>query len=152
MESAESRLSRLARGVVEPLGYELVAVELFRKGASRTTLRVYIDQEKGVGLEDCAAVSEQLSAVLDVEDPLPGNYDLEVSSPGLDRPLVNPEHFERFVGSRARIRLSEKLDGRRNLEGILQGCSEGCVHLVAEGRVWTIPLEQVEMARLVPSY
>lgn len=134
------------------MGYELVAVELFRKGAGQSTLRVYIDRDKGVGLQDCAAVSEQLSAVLDVEDPIPGRYDLEVSSPGLDRPLVYPEHFRRFAGSRVRIRLNEKLDGRRNLEGILQGCSQGRVNLAAEGREWSIPLAQVEIARLVPSY
>lgn len=150
MEPADSRLNQLARGVVEPLGYELVAVELFQRGAAGATLRIYIDQERGIGVEDCAAVSDQLSAVLDVEDPLQGHYDLEVSSPGLDRPLVFPEHFNRFQGARARIRLSEKLDGRRSLEGILCGCDDGIVLLQADGRDWAIPVNRIEIARLVP--
>jgi len=152
MEPPGSRLNLLVRGVVEPMGFELVGVEFFQRGTSGATLRVYIDHEDGVGLEDCASVSDQLSAVLDVEDPLPGHYDLEVSSPGLDRPLVFPEHFLRFSGSRVKIKLSEKLDGRRNLEGVLLGCSDGVVDLEADGRRWTIPLNQVEIARLVPVF
>jgi ribosome maturation factor RimP len=152
MEPADSRLNLLARRVVEPLGYELVGVELFQRGASGATLRIYIDHERGIGLDDCASVSDQLSAVLDVEDPLQGRYDLEVSSPGLDRPLVFPEHFKRFEGSRAKVRLSEKLDGRRSLEGVLMGCEDGIVSLDAEGRRWAIPLTSIEIARLVPVF
>lgn len=152
MEPADSRLNLLARGVVEPLGYELVGVELFQRGASGATLRVYIDHEDGIGLDDCASVSDQLSAVLDVEDPLQGRYDLEVSSPGLDRPLVFPEHFRRFEGSRAKVRLSEKLDGRRSLEGVLRGCEDGIVSLEADGRLWAIPVNRIEIARLVPVF
>jgi ribosome maturation factor RimP len=93
-----------------------------------------------------------LSAVLDVEDPLQGHYDLEVSSPGLDRPLVFPEHFKRFEGERAKVRLSEKLDGRRSLEGVLMGCEDGIVSLESEGRRWEIPLSRIEIARLVPVF
>ena len=152
MQSADGNLITLARRVVEPMGYELVNVEFFQHGAGGTTLRVYIDHEQGVTLEDCAAVSHQLSGVLDVEDPLPGHYDLEVSSPGLDRPLVFPEHFARFAGSRVKIRLAEKLDGRRRLEGLLQGCESGFVRLDAEGRLWEIPLASVESARLIPEF
>ena len=152
MEPADSRLNLLAREVVEPLGYELVGVELFQRGASGATLRVYNDHERGIGLDDCAAVSDQLSAVLDVEDPLQGHYDLEVSSPGLDRPLVFPEHFRRFEGSRAKVRLSEKLEGRRSLEGVLRGCEDGIVSLEADGRLWAIPVNQIEIARLVPVF
>ncbi|NCA69233.1 MAG: ribosome maturation factor RimP [Sphingobacteriia bacterium] len=150
MEPARSRLSTLVSRVVEPMGYDLVGVEYFQRGASGATLRVYIDREGGVGLDDCADVSEQLSAVLDVEDPLPGRYDLEVSSPGLDRPLVFARHFERFVGSRVRVRLIEKIDGRRNIEGELRGCVNEVVELEADGRCWSIPLERIEIARLVP--
>lgn len=152
MEPADSRLNQIARGVVEPLGYELVAVELFQRGAAGAILRIYIDHERGIGVEDCAAVSDQLSAVLDVEDPLQGHYDLEVSSPGLDRPLVFPAHFKRFEGARARIRLSEKLDGRRSLEGILRGCDDAIVRLEADGRDWAIPIQRIEIARLVPEF
>lgn len=131
------------------MGYELVGVEYFEHGGS-ATLRVYIDHERGIGLDDCTAVSHQLSGVLDVEDPLPGHYDLEVSSPGLDRPLVFPEHFERFVGERIRIRLADKIEGRRKLEGRLLGCLDGVVRLDADGREWEVPLCAVESSRLVP--
>lgn len=152
MQPADSNLTLLARRVVEPMGYELVGVEFFQRGTAGATLRVYIDHERGITLDDCTAVSHQLSGVLDVEDPLPGHYDLEISSPGLDRPLVFPEHFERFVGSLVRIRLVDKLDGRRKLEGRLQGCVNGVVTLDADGRLWDIPLVGVESARLVPEF
>ncbi|MBK1717511.1 ribosome maturation factor RimP [Thiocystis violacea] len=151
MQPADSHLTLLARRVVEPMGFELVAVEFFQRGGSGATLRVYIDQpERGITLDDCTAVSHQLSGVLDVEDPLPGHYDLEVSSPGLDRPLVFPEHFERFAGCRARIRLADKLEGRRKLEGVLIGFESDRIKLRAEDRDWEIPLTSVESARLVP--
>ncbi len=152
MQPADSNLTILTRGVVEAMGYDLVGVEFFRRGTGGSTLRVYIDQERGITLEDCAAVSDQLSGALDVEDPIPGHYDLEVSSPGLDRPLVFPEHFRRFAGCAVRIRLVEKLEGRRKLEGVLLGCGEeGIVGLDVDGRRWDIPLHAVESARLVPT-
>lgn len=150
MQPADSHLTMLARGVVEPMGYELVGVEFFQRGTAGATLRVYIDHEPGVTLDDCTAVSHQLSGVLDVEDPVPGHYDLEVSSPGLDRPLVFPEHFERFAGQRARIRLVEKIEGRRRLDGALRGVEGGVLKLWADGRLWHIPLASIESARLAP--
>ena len=93
-----------------------------------------------------------MSGVLDVEDPVPGRYDLEVSSPGLDRPLVYPEHFRRFRGQRVRIRLADKIEGRRRLEGVLLGEEDGVIRLEAEGREWTLPLAALESARLVPEF
>lgn len=149
MQPADSQLTLLVRRVVEPLGYELVGVEYFQKGGG-ATLRVYIDHERGITLDDCTTVSHQLSGVLDVEDPIPEQYDLEVSSPGLDRPLVFPEHFERFIGRRVRMRLSEKVAGRRKLEGVLRGLHAGVVTLYAEERDWEIPLTSLDSARLIP--
>ncbi len=156
MQPVDSTLTLLARRVVEPMGFELVAVEYFQRGGG-ATLRVYIDHPDGIDLDDCTAVSHQLSGVLDVEDPLQGQYDLEVSSPGLDRPLVFPEHFRRFVGQRVKVRLAEKVEGRRNLEGVLLGLAEdgpgdGTVRLEAEGRTWELPLGAVESARLIPDF
>ena len=152
MQSVDSSLTRLARRVVEPMGYELVGVEYFQRGGG-ATLRVYIDHPDGIDLDDCTAVSHQLSGVLDVEDPLQGQYDLEVSSPGLDRPLVFPEHFQRFAGQRVKIRLAEKVEGRRNLEGILLGLEEGdVVRVQADGRTWDLPLAALESARLIPEF
>ena len=161
MQPVDSTLTQLALRVVESMGYELVAVEFFQHGGGAGTLRVYIDHVQGVTVDDCAAVSHQLSGVLDVEDPLPGHYDLEVSSPGLDRPLVFPEHFTRFAGHRVKVRLAEKMEGRRKLEGVLlglgaldeaAGAPPVIIRLEAEGRVWEIPLAVLESARLVPDF
>ncbi|MTW21525.1 ribosome maturation factor RimP [Allochromatium palmeri] len=152
MQPADSQLTLLARRVIEPLGYELVGVEYFQKGGG-ATLRIYIDHEHGITLDDCTAVSHQFSGVLDVEDPISDQYDLEVSSPGLDRPLVFAEHFERFAGSRVRLRLAEKVEGRRKLDGLLLGLEPpGVVKLQAEGRDWEIPLTSLESARLIPDF
>ena len=150
MEPLDSTLSQMTRRVVESMGYELVGVEYLGRGSDRAILRVYIDQEAGITLEDCAEVSHQLSGVLDVEDPIPGRYSLEISSPGLNRPLVYPEHFERFRGHRVKLRLAEKVEGRRNLEGSLLGLADGLIQLEVEGRTWEVPLAAVESARLVP--
>ena len=150
MEPLDSTLSQITRRVVESMGYELVGVEYLGRGSDRAILRVYIDQEAGITLEDCAEVSHQLSGVLDVEDPIPGRYSLEISSPGLNRPLVYPEHFERFRGHRVKLRLAEKVEGRRNLEGSLLGLADGLIQLEVEGRTWEVPLAAVESARLVP--
>lgn len=150
MRRADDRLTRLAKSVVEPMGYELVGVEHLQRGQANAILRVYIDHEKGITLDDCSAVSHQLSGVLDVDDPLPGSYDLEVSSPGLDRPLFDPAHFERFRGQRARVRLAVKLQGRRNFEGVLAGIEDAKVMLEVDGEIRELPLDLVESARLVP--
>lgn len=152
MRHAENDLTRLVRSVAEPMGYELVGVEYFQRGTGGAVLRVYIDQEKGITLDDCSLVSHQLSGVLDVEDPIPGHYDLEVSSPGLDRPLFAAEHFERFRGHKARLKLAAKLDERRKLEGLIEGVRNETVLLVVDGETREIPLAMVDSARLVPEF
>ena len=143
---------RLARSVAEPMGYELVGVEYFQRGKGGAVLRVYIDHEKGITLDDCGAVSHQLSGVLDVEDPIQGHYDLEVSSPGLDRPLFTAEHFARFRGHKAVIKLAVKQDGRRKLKGVLAGLREESVLLALDGETLEIPLANVDSARLEPEF
>jgi len=145
-------LTELARSVVEPMGYELVGVNYLPSGHGGSVLRVYIDHEKGVTLDDCSAVSHQLSGVLDVEDPLPGHYDLEVSSPGLDRPLFTAEHFERFRGHRARLTLTEKQEGRRNFVGVIAGVRGGEVILTMDGETRVFPFSTIESAHLVPEF
>lgn len=142
----------LARGVVEPMGYELVGCEFLGGGKGDALLRVYIDQEDGIDLDDCTAVSRQLSAVLDVEDPVKEHYRLEISSPGLDRPLFTREHFERFAGCRARLKMVAKIEGRRNFEGILRGVQDMNVVLEVDGEQCLLPLSQIDTARLVPEF
>lgn len=152
MRRAPEHLDELIRGTVEPMGYELVGVEYFSPGKHHKVLRIYIDREDGITLDDCAAVSHQVSGMLDVEDPIAGNYDLEVSSPGLDRPLFRPEHFERFAGQRIRIRLVRALAGQRNFEGVLKGLVEGAVELAVGDEVLRLPLDEIDSARLVPEF
>jgi len=152
MRKAPEGLQALIRRPVEAMGYELVGVGLFRKGHAGQVLRVYIDREGGIDLDDCSAVSHQLSGVLDVEDPIAGHYDLEVSSPGLDRPLFEPAHFERFKGRKAHLRLTAPLQGRRKLDGILAG-TDGDTVLLEEGEaLHRIPFEQIDTARLVADF
>jgi len=155
MRHAGNELNRLVRSVVESMGYELVGVEYFQRGKGGAVLRVYIDQlngdrTKGITLDDCGAVSHQLSGVLDVEDPIAGHYDLEVSSPGLDRPLFVAEHFERFRGHKVRLELTVVLDGRRKLVGSIAGLAGEKVLLEVDGETWEIPLGTIGSARLVP--
>ena len=157
MRHLENKLTSLVRSVVEPMGYELVGIDHLQRGKGGALLRVYIDhasgdQDQGITLDDCGAVSHQLSGVLDVEDPITGHYHLEVSSPGLDRPLFTVEHFQRFCGQRARLKLAAKLDGRRNLEGQIAGLKRETLLLRVDGETREIPLAMVESARLVPEF
>lgn len=118
----------IAERVTRSEGLFLVDVEL-KGGRIHQLLRVYIDKPEGVTHADCQLVSEQLSAILHVEDPFPGSYTLEVSSPGLDRELRKPTDFEHFTGRRARVVLREPLDGQSVLEGRLAGYEAGKVRL-----------------------
>jgi len=152
MRSAPDFLTKLIRPAVEGLGYELVGVELLERGKAGALLRVYIDSEQGIDVDDCGAVSHQVSGVLDVEDPIRGHYYLEVSSPGFDRPLFSAEHFERFAGCKARLKLGAKLAGRRKLVGILRGVEGDRVLIEEEGEIYRVPLEQIDTARLVPEF
>jgi ribosome maturation factor RimP len=139
-------------GLLEPavaaLGFELA--DLDAHFGRRGLLRLYIDRPGGVTLDDCQRVSEQIGALLDVEDPLPGSYVLEVSSPGLDRRLRTLEHFERFKGDQARIELRDALEGRRRFTGRLVGVEGGAVLLEVDGETWRLPLDDIAVARLAP--
>lgn len=145
------QLMALLEPAVEGLGFELADMEL-RVAGSAGLLRLFIDREEGITVEHCAEVSRQISALLDVEDPIPGDYSLEVSSPGLDRRLAKPAHFERFAGNKVRIRLKRLVDGRRNYNGQLLGYKDPNV-LVEEGQEsFAIPLQEIDSARLVPEF
>jgi ribosome maturation factor RimP len=152
MGSAPDSLVELIRNSVESIGYELVGVE-YRSGEKGGSLvRVYIDHADGINVDDCAKASHQISGVLDVEDPIRENYNLEVSSPGLDRPLFSPEHYERYQGSQVKVKLRTKLAGRRRFQGLLVGISEGQVLVNVDGEEYALPLEQIDSARLVPEF
>jgi ribosome maturation factor RimP len=145
----KERLIGLLEPAVAAMGFELadIDVHLGRRGL----LRLYIDRAGGVTLDDCQQVSEQIGALLDVEDPLPGSYTLEVSSPGFDRRLRTQAHFERFVGERVRIELRDALEGRRNFTGQLTGVEGGNALVEVDGEVWRLPLNDIAVARLAPT-
>ena len=135
--------------VIERLGLELWGIELLARGR-RSLLRIYIDSQSGVTLADCERASREVAGVLDVEDLVRGAYDLEVSSPGLDRPLFTLEQFTRFIGAEISIRLRIKLGGRRRITGKIKAVDAGSVLLDADGDELTIAGDVIEKARLVP--
>lgn len=138
----------IAARIAAAEGLELVDAE-WKGGSRRGTLRVFIDKPAGVTHADCERVSHQLSATLDVEDLVPGSYNLEVSSPGLDRKLFTPDHFRRFTGSRAIVRLCEPPHGARHVTGRIAGSSgESVVLRLDSGSLLEIRFEDIELARL----
>ncbi len=146
---APDNVQKPIEAAVAALGYELVGVEYLPQGR-RSLLRVYIDTPDGVTLDDCERVSHQIGGVLEVDDPIRGQYILEVSSPGLDRPLFTAEHYRRFTGSRVKLRVSPPLDGRRHFSGVLRGLRDERVVVEQEDGEVEIPLHCIEQARLVP--
>ena len=142
-------LGRLVEPVVTGMGYELWGYE-FQYGKNQALLRVYIDKREGVCLDDCESVSRQLSAVLDVEDPIHKPYLLEVSSPGLDRLLITTEQYRRYLGKQVKIRTKWLLDGRRNFTGILIDVDQEKVQIKQDDSCYSLPMEAVYRTRLVP--
>lgn len=142
------QVEQLVEPAINTLGYELVGVE-YIQGGPDPILRVYIDSENGIGIEDCERVSHQVSGILDVEEPIRSAYVLEVSSPGFDRPLFKARDFERFVGEEVKIAMKLPVQGRRNFRGILQGFSEGEILIEVDGEVYALPLTKLAKARLV---
>ena len=146
------RLIGLLEPVLAHLGYELVDVE-WHGGAREGLLRVYIDRLAGhegghIGVEDCERASREMSALLDVEDPIPGAYSLEVSSPGFDRVLRKPEHFGRFVGERVRLELAVAREGRRRYTGQLVSVGPAGIELEVDGMPVSVPFAEIGKARL----
>lgn len=151
MRTAPAKVQNLIESAVSGLGYELVGIELLSQGRN-SLLRIYIDQEDGINLKDCERVSHQVSGVLDVEDVLRGQYTLEVSSPGLDRPLFTKEQFKHYLGNEVKIRLSVLVEGRRKFKGILLDVDDISVLLQVDSEEVRLPFSAIEKANLVPSY
>ena len=149
MRQAPGNVQAIIEPVVTSLGYELVGAEFLIQGQSGL-LRVYIDAEDGIQMKDCTRVSHQLSGVLDVEDVIKGKYQLEVSSPGLDRPLFTAEHFERFNGHKARLKLTVPLEGQRKFKGTLKGVKNDQVILEVDGKEIPLLLNAIDKANLIP--
>ena len=141
----------LLEPVVTGMGYELVEIE-YNPSTRHGVLRIYIDHEDGIQLDDCTDVSHQVSALLDVEDLIQGHYNLEVSSPGLDRPLTSIKDYQRFTGEIVKIKTAMAIDGRRNFKGRLRGVEADEINIECDGQQFYLPLASIEKARLVPEF
>jgi len=147
----DHHLQQLLAPAVSALGYELMGVERNQSGR-HCLLRVYIDQEAGITIEDCEKVSHQVSGILEVEDPIKSAYTLEVSSPGLDRPLFTRAHFERFIGHEIKLRLSKPLNNRRVFNGLLHNVIDDDIIMIVDGVNYQLTLANIEKANLVAKY
>jgi ribosome maturation factor RimP len=150
MHEVGLKVRRIIEPVITAMGYELVGVEYVGQGG-RPTLRVYVDAPAGITLDDCQRVSGHIGALLDVEDPLDMAYNLEVSSPGLDRPLFEAKHFVQFTGRMAKIRMKFLIDGRRKFTGVIQGVQDGAVIILENDQEVVLPLAHIGKAHLVPN-
>ena len=142
-------LTRLVQPTIEQLGYELWDLEA-KLGGKGGVVRVYIDHPDGIGLEDCEKVSLAISALLDVEDPLPGQYNLEVSSPGLDRKLSKVEHFQRFTGETLKVSMRFPIEGRKRFRGPLVSSDDENIVVEVDGDSHSLPIATIDTARIVP--
>ncbi|KEF30590.1 MAG: ribosome maturation factor RimP [Gammaproteobacteria bacterium] len=152
MSAKLTQLEDLLRPVVEGLGYEFWGLE-FRSQGRHSLLRVFIDDvENGIGIDDCEKVSRQISGVMDVEDPIQVEYTLEVSSPGMDRPLFRPEQYQAFVGHKVEIRLRMAFEGRRKYLGLIKGVEGDEVVIVVDDHEYLLPFDSIEKAHIVPVF
>jgi ribosome maturation factor RimP len=145
--SKEQQLTDMLEPTVEALGFELWGVEYLSQGR-HSVLRIYIEGENGITVDDCAAVSEQVGSVLDVEDPITGEYTLEVSSPGMDRLLFKLDQYPGYVGEMVELRLRSAFEGRRRYKGVLQGIEGDDVVLRVDNHEYLLPHGAIEKARI----
>jgi len=146
----QDELKALLEPTVEGLGYELADLEV-KLGGRSGMVRVFIDRPEGISLDDCEKVSLAVSALLDVEDPVPGHYDLEVSSPGLNRKLTKPDHFKRFAGEEVKVEMRFPIEGRKRFRGRLAASDEDNIRVVVDGVEHSLPISTIDTARLVPT-
>ena len=146
---AAKRIETIIEPNLQDMGFDLVRVKI--SGAQQRTLQIMAERidDGTMTVEDCAAISRSVSALFDVEDPIKGSYTLEVSSPGLDRPLTRPQDYIRFTGLEARVELSQPMDGQRRFRGRIDGMSDGVVRLELEGDRVEIPYTDIERAKLI---
>ena len=144
-------LTTLLQPVVEGLGYALWELE-YLPGRGSGLLRIYIDTEahSGITVDDCERASRAVSEVLDVQDPIPGNYTLEVSSPGVERPLRTPRHFATYAGEQVFVELAQAVDERRRFKGRLVAAGEQAIEVEVDGRTHRLPIAGIRRAHLAP--
>ena len=151
MATLEQKLQEMLQGAVEYLGCELWGIECQRSGRFMT-VRLFIDKDGGVGVDDCADVSRQVSAILDVEDPIADKYNLEVSSPGLDRPLFTLEQFQRYVGEDIAVHLRIPVLDRRKWQGKLEKIENDMLTLIVDGQEQVLIFGNIQKANVIAKF
>ncbi|MCK8045698.1 MULTISPECIES: ribosome maturation factor RimP [Shewanella] len=151
MATLERKLVELLKAPVEALGHQLWGLEYIQAG-KHSILRLYIDNEKGVFIEDCAETSRQVSAVMDVEDPISTEYTLEVSSPGVDRPLFTAEQYQAYIGETVKVQLTMPVAGSRNLKGTVTGVDGQMLNLSVDGNELTVALDNIRKGNLIAKF
>ncbi|WP_404295677.1 ribosome maturation factor RimP [Halomonas sp.] len=151
MAIKDAALHAMIEPVVTAMGFELWGIDFLSHG-KHSRLVIYIDHENGISVDDCADISRQVSAIFDVEDPVRGEYRLEVSSPGMDRPLYTLDHFDRYRGHDVVLKLRAPFDGRRKFQGLLAGVEGDEVLLQVEGEEYCFPIDSIDQAQVVPRF
>ncbi|GAA0819813.1 ribosome maturation factor RimP [Colwellia sp. D2M02] len=151
MAKFEQKLTDMLRPAVEETGKSLLGVEFISAG-NNSILRLFIDHENGIDVDDCAEVSRQVSAILDVEDPISSEYNLEVSSPGVDKPLFEKAHFEAVIGETVNVKLSMPLNGRRKFKGPLVAIENDTLIIEVDSIDYEIVISNVDKANLVAKF
>jgi ribosome maturation factor RimP len=151
MAGKEILLTDLIAPVAQALGVDLWGVEYLSHG-KQTVVRVYIDSPNGIEVDDCAKVSRQISSVFDVEDPIMGEYNLEVSSPGMDRPLFKLEHYSAYIGEQVKIRLRIPFEGRKNFSGQMTGIESEDIVVAVDNEEYLLPYDLIDKANIVPRF
>lgn len=157
MSDKATEIAELLQPTIQALGLELLGIE-YLPASGNATLRLYIDvseaerETRVVNIEDCEAVSREVSAQLDVEDPISDNYTLEVSSPGVDRPLFNAAQFARFIGEEAKVVLKLPQDGRRRVQGRIVSVEGSDITVAFDNRQMTFSADNLDKARLMPDW
>lgn len=150
MAGIDTLLTELVQPVAEALGYELWGIE-YLTHSKQKLVRIYVDSEHGIGVDDCAKLSRQVSSVFDVEEPISGEYNLEVSSPGLDRPLFKLEQYSRYVGENINVRLRSPYEGRRKFFGQLSGVEGEDIVIAIDDHEYLLPFDMIDKANMSPN-
>ena len=148
MYRQNKHLVELIKPVIQAMGYELLGIEHLTRGHA-SLLRIYIDNDSGIKLDDCERVSHQVAGLLDVHDPIKGSYSLEVSSPGFDRPLFTLEHFRRYIGHSVRVYLHQKTAGHRKFAGMIKAVHSDSIEMNVDGTDYLVEADNIDKARLV---
>lgn len=152
MKQAPEHLVKLIEPIVKGLGYTCAGIEYNHPHPKHGLLRIYIDSPNGILVDDCSKVSHQISGALDVEDPIQGNFQLEVSSPGADRPFFYLHQFGQFVGCTVSVSLYQSISGRKKITGVIEKVVDDIITLREADQIFEIPFDAMSKARLVPEY